>query len=274
MYRNSDPGSIDGASLDKKALLLHFWQKFISEFPTEADCVAELYRISNDGQTLHCRNCSSERVQTDYKERAGKCLSCSKEVWYTSDSYFDGIKKPTAWLGAIWLMERRIQFSDVDLARLANVAQSTVWNISKQIALIVNDRFEEGSSFILVPSELFEPAICKRSIETPAGQHPFAEQVEMKKREATNGESGPTDKAQFYEGMNNPQSFASTQLSGQDRSVYETLSNNELDLDELVARTNIPIGKLQAILTILEMDGLIERVPGGRYRCSSINATR
>ena len=48
--------------------------------------------------------------------------------------------------------------------------------------------------------------------------------------------------------------------------IVEPLREQALTFDELSALTGFPAAKLNSHLTILELRGIIEKVPGGQYR--------
>ncbi len=57
----------------------------------------------------------------------------------------------------------------------------------------------------------------------------------------------------------------SYQLDIFEMEVYNALEDGEKLLEELAAITGFEIGKLNAILTILEMKGIIKQLPGGKF---------
>lgn len=63
-----------------------------------------------------------------------------------------------------------------------------------------------------------------------------------------------------YSGGNNPT------LSDTESAVLEALGTAERLVDEVIAQTGLSTGKLLAVLTMLEIKGVIERLPGKRVR--------
>ncbi len=55
------------------------------------------------------------------------------------------------------------------------------------------------------------------------------------------------------------------ELFGREKEVYELLSNEPTHFDVICERTGIPAGELSASLTMLELGGLIHRLPGDWY---------
>lgn len=55
-------------------------------------------------------------------------------------------------------------------------------------------------------------------------------------------------------------------LTGAEKAVYDALRQEELDFDALAERTKIASDELGALLMMLELDGVIDALPGCRYR--------
>ncbi len=56
------------------------------------------------------------------------------------------------------------------------------------------------------------------------------------------------------------------ELDAEEAALVEPLRNEALSFDELAAITGLPAAKLNSHLTMLELRGIIEKVPGGLYR--------
>lgn len=55
-------------------------------------------------------------------------------------------------------------------------------------------------------------------------------------------------------------------LSGFERVIYDVLSNGETDIDLLVERTGRSSGEVLSALALLELEGVVESLPGQRYK--------
>ena len=53
-------------------------------------------------------------------------------------------------------------------------------------------------------------------------------------------------------------------LSAEERTIVETLRSGERLVDDVIAETGMTTGKLLALLTMLELKGVIRRLPGKR----------
>jgi DNA processing protein len=67
--------------------------------------------------------------------------------------------------------------------------------------------------------------------------------------------------------VKNSQNSSSTAipLQGKEIDVYELMSNEPIQFDYLIEKTGMNTGELSAILTMLELAGVITRLPGDRY---------
>ena len=56
------------------------------------------------------------------------------------------------------------------------------------------------------------------------------------------------------------------ELTEEERKIVEPLRNEELSFEELVQLTGFSAQKINSYLTMLELRGIIVKVPGGMYR--------
>jgi hypothetical protein len=145
---------------------------------------------------------------------------------------------------------------------------------------------------LAVPSLQFAPVICKRSRETPMRRHPRAEQEEVNSR-LIDSESGSEFSAtiepkptQLPFASFGQRSFAETNaqddlasamlsqaqenafsalLSDKQRDLCRMLSHEAVHFDNLLLSSGMSPGSLSATLTILELEGLVKRLPGDHY---------
>lgn len=165
------------------ALLMRLWLQFSEEFATEEDCVEALYKkLAADGM-VRCKKCNSSEISRNYGERVGRCLSCNRDSWFTAGTFFFRIRKARPWLAAIWLMEQGVAVNCAQLHRLLQIAPSTAWVMLKKINMVIQHAMHDEIS-CSEPSASFLPVVCKRSMMTPAGCHPIAEQADLEKCES------------------------------------------------------------------------------------------
>ena len=53
-------------------------------------------------------------------------------------------------------------------------------------------------------------------------------------------------------------------LSDEERSVVQILEQGERLVDDVIAQTGLPAGKLLSLLTMMELKGVVRRLPGKR----------
>jgi DNA processing protein len=64
-----------------------------------------------------------------------------------------------------------------------------------------------------------------------------------------------------------PEEYAKIQnLPKEERQIYELLSLEPINIDTIIPKLTIPIHKILASLTILELKGLIEQIPGKNFK--------
>lgn len=156
------------------------WQEFNSTYPDEAACVETICKALHG--ELKCKNCGSSRIHRHYGQRVGRCSDCKTDIYITAGTFFHGIRTFRPWLAAIWLRERGIAVRSTMLVALLPIASSSAWHLLKKIDFVVQNLLSEEDSAQAVSSAMFAQTIKKRSKETPARQHPYAEQEELEKQ--------------------------------------------------------------------------------------------
>lgn len=242
-------------------------QQFNSRFPTEKDCLEELYRRADADKIFCCRYCGSLKIEKRYGDRVGKCPQCKKKIWFTAGTFFNQIRAARPWLLAIWLMEQGVIISSSKFHKLADIAQSSALNIFKKVTAVAQSHMQETE--VTVSSALFVLVFCKRSRETQAKKHPLSEQAEMEKQLYDNEEQGNlvTD---LEEERQKPAGMLEEERAGMEfcddeKKVYDILTTEPILVDAICQKSHLPIGKILAALTILELAGVAVRVAGDRY---------
>lgn len=179
---NEQPLPATRRGSDFERTLLKCWQEFEMVYPCEKDCVEALYAMVSRLHTLGCKNCRTDAIEREYGERIGKCLRCRRNFSFTAGTFFDRVREVRPWLAAIWFLEKGVLLSAKRFHELVGVAYSTAWMMHRKIALVIQSAMDMEKSIIRVSSQVFASAICKRSRETPAQKHPFAEQREFERK--------------------------------------------------------------------------------------------
>lgn len=257
------------------------WMQFERQFPTEEDCVELLYSIFYAKRSWICRYCGTNKFKRIYGERILKCVVCRKQVSFTSGTLFERARRTRPWLGAIWLMDHGLLVSSSRFHRLVGIAQSSAQTIFRKVATVIHSHMCVDES---IPSGLFSKLFSKRSRQTPANEHPRAEQyaIEQEYTEssssvagvAVNPDSDPSDKEGAQEWCKVAVNaslmelgIVSSEVDGQSKEllVLSQLSQSPMHVDKLVANCRMPVGEVSAVLTMLELAGSAMRLTGDWY---------
>lgn len=282
---------------DEEVTIALTWEQFNSKFPTETCCIEELYRrICSDGE-IKCTYCGNTQAESSHSDRVIRCGSCRKEIWLTAGTFFHRIRYVRAWLAAIFFMEQGVIISSSRFHKLVGIAYSSAWTIFMKLATLIESQLAEDASCL--PSALFERLFCKRSRETPARKEPIAEQEEIEKltkeesvESVDNNKPTPllrvAGRNEYFSETNcqldtktvsqNEKELGKVSLGTEfnqvENAVYEILTDEPVQFDELCARTGMRAEKLSAALTMLELAELAERLPGDRYVCSVLRRNK
>ena len=220
---------------DEEELLRASWSRFVKEFPTDEACVISL---QGDARSPCCM--LPQPAET-LGQRKYSCSGCKKLVWVTARNFFENIKEPFLWRGAIYLKEDGLSPTPADLQRLTGAAYSSCWEACRKLDKVVADQLSEGTESI--DTSLCLELVFRRTRMTPAGKHPHFEQSEFDSED----------------------DVPLLTHSANERAILESLTEQSLSIDVLCQCTGLPIGELSASLTMLELSGCVERLPGDRY---------
>jgi len=167
------------------------------------------------------------------------------------------------WLSAIWLMEQGFAPNSSSFHQLAEVSQSSALNILKKVRKVIQNKMDETSP--TASSSTFQAVICKRSRETPARDHPKAEELDYAQRADNFSEDPLPEAGQNPTDVDAENCAKASGLGPQPRQVYDALVDSGSGIDELCRRTGLATHELLAALSLLEVEGLLQYLPGGRY---------
>src|SRR6185503_3530286 len=91
--------------------VLETWSEFSTRFPTEEECLEELWRRAAEFGLLRCRSCGCKQLATMRPARVIKCRKCNKEIWFTGRTFFHRMRRVRPWLAAIWFLEHGVVLS-------------------------------------------------------------------------------------------------------------------------------------------------------------------
>ncbi|MBY0357560.1 MAG: hypothetical protein K2W82_06115 [Candidatus Obscuribacterales bacterium] len=240
-------------------------RQFNAKFPTEKDCLEELYRRAKVENVFCCRYCKNKKIEKKYGDRVGKCPRCYQRTWFTGGTFFNRIRTARPWLLAIWLMERGVVISSSRFHKFAGIAQSSALNIFKKIMMVVQNHMQEVGETL--PSSFFELVFFKRSRETKAREHPLSEQEEMEKQLAVPAVSGDANcEKDIYNSLEAKEKESlGIEFDRCEKEVYDILSADPIHIDTLCQKAKLPVNKISAALTMLELRGVAVRLAGDRY---------
>jgi hypothetical protein len=218
-----------------------------------------------------------------------KCQFCFKKRWLTAGTFFHRIRRARPWLAAIFLIEHGVAFNSFQFHRLLGIAYSSALSILKKVSVVIQSAMRDDD-FIRLPSALFLPLFTKRSRKTPANKKPLAEEEAMHVASADDDISGERELSlasidagsHFRDGqvkdsvrLRNDFREATEHLilDPSEKAIYECLSLKPTHCDLICERVQMSIGQVSAALTLLELSGIVWRLPGDHYvRCEPAKA--
>ncbi len=234
---------------DEEEKLRAAWSDFRAVFPSEQLCILSLqglYELKGEARSPCCF--ALQPAQT-FGERSYNCAKCRKIVWVTASTFFEGIREPIAWRGAIWLKEAGLTPTPSDLKELSGIAYSSCWEICRKLDMVVAELMGDGETTL--KSEAFRELVFRRTRMTPAGRHPRDEFMGIEEIDE-----------QVVESLEN---FTVSEIS-----ILETLSSEPVGFDELCRKAKVAANEASALLTMLELAGAVERLFGDRYKRKKI----
>lgn len=264
------------AGQDWKGSLLECWHAFLIRYPLDCDCLEELCRFSNEIGTFSCSECGESNKAIVAGARFVICTYCRHKDWRTAGTVFEGIRRPRAWLGAVWLLNHGVAFNAGDLQRLAGVSRDCAANIIRKLSMVLqrsldSEQASEGlpqESQMVVESASLLGVVGKRSRITPAYMHPRAEEEILEKELARAADECGQSKGIGRESSvelemdvaNDPS------LTRDDRYLYSLLTNEFRSFDSLFNEFGDDIGNFNLALMNLQLAGWLEQSFGSAFR--------
>lgn len=231
---------------DEEPLLRASWASFRHELPSLQACVLSLQGMTKLNGNLRSPCCFEQQPEETLGERNYNCPKCRQLVWVTAGTFFDGIKDPITWRGAVWLYDEGLTPTAADLQRLSGASYSACWEICRKLNMVISEQNFDGLT--PVESALFQEIIFRRTRVTPPGKHPRAEQAEIEK-----------------DCLEAPDEVILEGFTEKQISILQILSVEPVHFDTLCAKTNTPSKDVSAFLMLLELSGIAQRLVGDRY---------
>jgi DprA winged helix domain len=252
----------ESAARHRQKLMDEFNSKYKSEDACMRALLAEI-------AVSECYRCGSERLIYSSSRRNARCADCKMKLSFTAGTFFDGITRARPWLAAIWLLERGADINAHQLHLMVDVAYSTAWVILKKIFFVVQVHMDGEREKILERSRLFAKIFCKRSTRTPVCQHPRLEQDAIENQETPDSAPPPQDSFDETEQDSGPSGEEQVDLTGDQKKVFDLLSDEPIKFDSLCARTGFSASHLITLLTMLEILGCAVRCAGDSFARTS-----
>jgi hypothetical protein len=222
------------------------WRNFLTQFPTEGDCIDELWR-SMPEEMKRCP-CGSTMLTKDPGVRHVLCERCHHSYSFTAGTFFHRVRKARPWLARIWFLEHGVIINSNQFSKLVGVTCDTARNIFAKLTLAALRRMPLDSK--AVPSLLWLQLICKRSRLTLANEHPVSEERAFEVAQPAALDFDDCD-----------------QRSDVEKRILFALSAGKLmTADQLAAQTSDLAGDVNSALCMLEIGDLIEHIPFTGYR--------
>ena len=119
-------------------------------------------------------------------------------------------------------------------------------DIGREGSQLPNRLIAEGAQLITCAQDILDHVV-EENIETP--------KVQKRRHASAAGDRVKSEKPEQ----------AAPPMQGAEKAVYDALESGELDFDALCERTGVASDELGAVLMMMELDGVIESLPGLRY---------
>lgn len=247
--------------------------------PTDAIAMDILYDLSLQLAPKKCA-CVDAPKHRFAGDRNYLCGGCGDINSFTSGTLLHKVTLFKAYLTAFLIREAGLLISALAFSRLTDVHFGTALSIQKKLSLAMVHQMDDASP--LTTARPLQEIIARRSCETPARMHPFAEEEEIERMNADlDSEIQTTDDVHLNlevansrescEPVDAVESFGNKVASGKD--PFETaieiigalLSKVPITAEKLSIQTSISFGMVNGALTMLEMNGQATELPGGRF---------
>lgn len=256
--------------LQRKRKIAVCWEKFLIKHPDEKACSIFAVKMHFKDLIISCSLCGFANECTEPEKRNLKCAKCKKKIWILSGTFFRKVRRFQPWIAAIWFIERGVEITAAELARLVGVATSTALAIFKKLSVVVESRME--NKIDLIASAKFIKAFVRRSRETPAGKHP-REEENTAFLKAGNKSDRAHHAHQMHKAQRAPRpALTQAELDLEDQLIGETekhilsfLTLTPIRFDKLLRLTGLCIEIFSAAIMNLELFDLLERMPGDQF---------
>ena len=241
-------------------------KKYLEEFDTAEKRTQDLLKqIHFKG----CAYCGTDDVRMNPGGRSAYCASCRVNSYVTAGTFFHGMSRLDVMHPLLYFLEAGIEFSSNQIKTLFDCAYNTAWEGNKRIQKVIAEAME--NTVDAIHSCLFEPLYLKRSLETPAKQHPRAEQKQFDASDG-NATTAQNEADEADEAVVPPKQASALKAANQkssmpinESSLFNLIGDDPISVNTVIARQTKSISEVYYELLQLELDGLVERLPGDCY---------
>lgn len=240
-------------------------------FPTEDSCLAQLEQVLRPPGT-RCRRCGSGETPVKLSRRMRRCVSCNDKVSFTAGTFFHGVRKIKPHVFTLIIHELAVQINARQIQLIFGLSYASAWELQRKIHYLICKNFPEAAS--TVRSSEFRCLFRRRSSQTPAGKNPASEEAEIevvqsqsqseKFRDNLSSIFADEDAHSVTENVQRamPLTCGQVPFAEEQLRVYELLSAEPTHFDILFRQAHLGAGALSAVLSIMEMSGVVVRLPG------------
>ncbi len=257
--------------LENDPEIQEIWAKVNSIAPADSDAMEIFYEFCVEFGFEKC-HCEKPKICRRKGDRMSVCVGCARRYWFTSGTLLDRAKRFKAYLAAFLIREVGLLISAAAFARLTGIHVGTAANIQRKISMAMANRMgQDGKDVGAVTATPFKDIIARRSRETPARMHPFAEEeeieslnceLELERDASSNSFSTDTESAALPE-------FSHTETDDPFEkainTVHDFLSEIGISADKLSSQTSLSIGLVNGALTMLELRGQAKQLSDGKF---------
>lgn len=149
------------------------WSEFDNENPTDEHATENIIQ-KYMSLSVNCHYCKSDQVKRAWGQSVARCTNCLRESHLFAQTFFGRAECIRAYSAAVWLRERGVGISKNFFAKVAEVSQSTGWEIQTKLNHLIASSMSENAMHI--GSSLLQAVFTKRSSQTEARKHPRSEQ--------------------------------------------------------------------------------------------------
>lgn len=266
------------------------WHEFELAYPTEDFCWSWLNGKLREKDALFCHKCFSKSLKFKDGYRKFRCSKCHSTSSLSAGTFFAGVRKLRAWLGAMWLLERGALVNSLMLADLSGLRISSAQHILKSLLAAVDLSEKDREERVCISSAHFLDLFSRRSLATPRWLRPFEEEVyegrlhsRISSKSNDHGESAEKSSENAYYKVRDfdnhsaddpecskPSDIVESCFSDDKQrelafSLLAVLGDRPLGFDDLCEVLGRSISDISAVMTELQIEGLIEELAGLKF---------